>query len=59
MGYGLLFWLPSFFIRSHGHDTPEVSRLLGALLLVGGGAGIVLGGYLADRHGPRRRAPTP
>lgn len=54
MGYGLLFWLPSFFMRSYGMTLIEVSRLLGALLLIGGSAGIVLGGYLADRHGPRR-----
>ena len=54
MGYGLLFWLPSFFMRTYGMTLIEVSRLLGALLLIGGSAGIVLGGYLADRHGPRR-----
>jgi len=56
MGYGLLFWLPSFFQRSYGMTLLEASRLLGALLLIGGSAGLTLGGYLADRYGPRSPA---
>ena len=56
MGYGLLFWLPSFFMRTYGLTLPEVSRLLGGLLLTGGIGGIALGSYLADRFGPRRPA---
>jgi MFS family permease len=56
MGYGLMFWLPSFFQRSYGLSLLEVSRLLGVLLLAGGTAGIALGGYLADRYGPRSPA---
>jgi MFS family permease len=55
MGYGLLFWLPSFFMRSDGMSLVQVSRLLGALLLLGGIPGVVLGSYLADRYGPRYR----
>ena len=55
MGYGLLFWLPSFFMRSDGMSLVQVSRLLGALLLLGGIPGVVLGSYLADRHGARDR----
>lgn len=55
MGYGLLFWLPSFFIRSDGMSVLQVSRLLGALLLFGGVPGILLGSYLADRLGARDR----
>ena len=55
MGYGLLFWLPSFFMRSDGMSVLEVSRLLGALLLCGGVPGILLGSYLADRVGMRDR----
>ena len=53
MGYGLLFWLPSFFIRSDGMTVLQVSRLLAALLLLGGVPGILLGSYLADRIGVR------
>jgi len=55
MGYGLLFWLPSFFIRSDGLSVLQASRLLGALLLFGGVPGILLGSYLADRVGMRDR----
>jgi predicted MFS family arabinose efflux permease len=55
MGYGLLFWLPSFFMRSDGMSLVQVSRLLGALLLLGGIPGVVLGSYLADRYGARDR----
>ncbi|HLJ39826.1 MAG TPA: MFS transporter [Steroidobacteraceae bacterium] len=55
MGYGLLFWLPSFFIRSDGMSLLQVSRLLGALLLCGGVPGILLGSYIADRIGARDR----
>jgi MFS family permease len=56
MGYGLLFWLPSFFQRSYGMTLLEASRLLGALLLIGGIAGLTIGGYLADRYGQRSPA---
>jgi MFS family permease len=56
IGYGLLFWLPSFFQRSYGLSLLAVSRLLGVLLLTGGTAGIALGAYLADRYGPRSPA---
>ena len=55
MGYGLLFWLPSFFMRSDGMSLLAVSRLLGALLLFGGIPGILLGSYIADRIGARDR----
>ena len=53
MGYGLLFWLPSFFIRSDGMTVLQASRLLGSLLLLGGVPGTLLGSYLADRLGVR------
>lgn len=55
MGYGLLFWLPSFFMRSDGMSLLAVSRLLGALLIFGGIPGILLGSYIADRIGLRDR----
>ncbi len=75
MGYGLIFWLPSFFVRSYGDALPgffawmpgflipaDPSALLFAsyfyatILLVGGIAGIWLGGVMADRYGPDRKA---
>ena len=55
MGYGLFFWLPSFFVRSHGLTLLEASLYYAAILLVGGIAGIWLGGWAADRFGAGKR----
>jgi len=74
MGYGLIFWLPSFFVRSFGDALPGffswmppflvppdagpllyASYFYGTILLVGGIAGIWLGGWLADRYGARQK----
>ena len=55
MGYGLFFWLPSFFVRSYSISLIDASLFYGAILLVGGLAGIWLGGSLADRFGASRR----
>lgn len=55
MGYGLFFWLPSFFVRSYDISLIDASLFYGAILLVGGLAGIWLGGSLADRFGATRR----
>ena len=75
MGYGLIFWLPSFFVRSFGEALPGffsflpdfiipsdpgpllfASYFYGTILLIGGVAGIWLGGVLGDRYGPDRKA---
>ena len=56
MGYGLIFWLPSFFSRSHGLALTDVGWFYGSIVLVGGMAGTWLGGWLADRIGPERPA---
>lgn len=50
-GYGLLFWLPSFFVRSYGFTLPQVSCYLAALTLIGGVIGLWSGGWLSDRLG--------
>ncbi len=55
MGYGLLFWLPSFFMRSYGQTISQVSHFYAGLLLIGGVAGIWIGSVLADRLGSRSR----
>jgi MFS family permease len=52
LGYGLIFWLPSFFSRSFGLSLIEVSWFYGSIVLVGGVAGTWLGGWLGDRTGP-------
>lgn len=75
MGYGLIFWLPSFFVRSYGEALPAffawlpdflvpanagellyASYFYATILLIGGIAGISLGGSLADKYGPDRKS---
>ncbi len=56
MGYGMGFWLPSMLHRSFGLDLIHISQFYGALLLSGGVAGILLGGWLGDWLGARDRA---
>jgi len=53
VGYGVVSWVPSFLIRSHGMQTGEIGTYLGLILGIPGGIGIALGGYLADRLGSR------
>ncbi|TVV70574.1 spinster family MFS transporter [Sphingomonas solaris] len=56
IGYGLGFWLPSLMQRSFGLSLPATARFFGGLLLVGGVAGVLAGGWLGDRLGTRDRA---
>jgi MFS family permease len=56
MGYGMFFWLPSFFVRSFELSLLNASLYFGAVLLVGGLAGIWAGGWLGDRFGHARKA---
>ncbi len=56
MGYGMFFWLPSFFVRTYHLSLAQISWYLGALTLIGGVSGIWLGGWLADRLGGFRRS---
>ncbi|WP_170001953.1 spinster family MFS transporter [Pseudopontixanthobacter vadosimaris] len=55
-GYGLAFWLPSLMQRSFGLTLIETSQFIGAVLLIGGSAGVLAGGWLGDRMGGRDRA---
>jgi MFS family permease len=52
LGYGLIFWLPSFFARTFGLSPSEIGMFYGSIVLVGGVAGTWLGGWVADRVGP-------
>ncbi len=54
-GYGVAFWLPSMVMRSFGLNLGQVGQFFGALLLTGGVAGILLGGWLGDRMGGRNK----
>jgi MFS family permease len=56
LGYGLAFWLPSLLQRSFGLDLVETSHFIGAVLLLGGVAGMLAGGWLGDRLGAHDRA---
>ena len=53
-GYGLLFWLPSYFRRSLGLGLFDISLFYGAIVLFGGVMGIWATGWLGDRLGSRR-----
>ena len=58
MGYGLFFWLPSFFVRSHGMTLLDASVYFGAILLFGGiDLALGLGFLLAWRATPPSPAP--
>jgi MFS family permease len=52
-GYAFAIWGPAFFVRVHGMTIGEVGTWLGAILGVGGAAGAIAGGVLADRLGAR------
>ena len=51
MGYGVFFWIPSFFARSFELGIIETGWLFGGVLFVGGSLGIILGGVLGDLMG--------
>lgn len=53
-GYGLAFWLPSFFSEGLGLSLGAIGSYFGSIVLVGGSAGILLGGVIADRLGAAR-----
>ena len=55
LGSGLAFWLPSLMQRSVGLDLIETAQFYGGVLLLGGVAGVLLGGVLGDRLGARDR----
>lgn len=58
-GYGLAFWLPSFFDRTYGFTLVERSWFYAGITLIGGCLGILGGGVLADRLGAASRRAYP
>lgn len=56
VGYANISWIPTFIIRTHGWTASEVGLTYGVLILVFGTAGVVSGGWLADRMRRRGRA---
>jgi len=55
-GYGLALWTPSVMVRSFGLDIVGAGNFLASLLLLGGTAGVFMGGWFADRLGRKDRA---
>ena len=53
---GLVYWLPSFAVRAHGFSEGEAGFLIGAVTVLTGAAGVLSGGFLADRL--LRRTPS-
>jgi MFS family permease len=58
-GYGVAFWLPSYFSRSFGMSLTETSIFYAAIAFIGGMVGIWGGGALADRFGGKSRGAYP
>ncbi|MNJ31037.1 putative sulfoacetate transporter SauU [compost metagenome] len=58
-GYGVAAWLPSFFMRSFGLTLSQTAWYYSAIVLVGGVAGIWLGGSMADRLGKKSKSAYP
>lgn len=56
VGYGLALWVPSVMIRSFHLDLLTTGKFLASLLLVGGSAGVLAGGWLSDRLGAMDRS---
>ena len=54
-GYGLALWVPSILERSFGFTLIERGHYLASLFLIGGTAGVFMGGWLADRLGQADR----
>ena len=47
--YGIGFWGPSFFIRTHGVTAAEAGQILGLSVAVGGWFGVTASGIIADK----------
>lgn len=58
-GYGVAFWLPSFFARSFEMSLTETSVFYAAIAFIGGMVGIWGGGAAADKFGGRSRGAYP
>lgn len=55
LGYGLAFWLPTLMKESFGLDPAQTGNFYGAILLLGGIAGVLAGGFIGDWLGARDR----
>jgi MFS family permease len=54
-GYAALAWIPEFFIRIHGWDRAFAGKAIGFNSMTVGVAGLLFGGFVADRLTSRGR----
>lgn len=47
--YGVIAWVPTFFARTYGMHVADAGLWFGIIMAIGGAAGLILGGSLADR----------
>lgn len=59
VGYGLLYWMPTYLARSMHMSLVDRSWFLAGVLFIGGVAGMALGGFLGDRLGQRSKRAYP
>lgn len=58
LAYGLLGWMPAFFMRSYGTSPAEVGFQYGLVLLIFGGGGGLVGASVAARFTRRFGSPA-
>jgi predicted MFS family arabinose efflux permease len=46
---GMIFWMPSFVGRAYGLNESQAGLLVGSVTVVAGAAGVLSGGFVADR----------
>ncbi len=51
VGYAVINFIPSFFVRSFGMGLAELGFWLGIIVGIAGGCGFFVGGYIADHIG--------
>jgi MFS transporter, Spinster family, sphingosine-1-phosphate transporter len=55
VGYGLLYWFPTFLARSLKMDIVSRSEFIAASLVISGLIGLFCGGWIADKFGAKNK----
>ncbi|SNS78666.1 Predicted arabinose efflux permease, MFS family [Sphingopyxis indica] len=53
VGYGMVLWIPTFLVRSHGLSGTEIGLTLALFVGLAGGIGTLMSGRIADFLGKR------
>lgn len=56
VGAAINNWTPAFFMRSHGMDLMQMAASIGLVFGIGGAAGMIAGGWMADGFAKRKPA---